>query len=59
MRNERDEFKAKLEETKDFYESALEERFAQMEAFEQECEQLRAQLLQQEEAAGEDLEHRM
>lgn len=35
---------SKRNEQRQFYESALEERFSQMEAFESECEQLKQQL---------------
>ncbi len=39
-----DEMQREMTEQRDFYENALEERFNQMEQFESECIELRAQL---------------
>jgi chaperonin cofactor prefoldin len=42
--NRMEEVKREMNEQKEFYENALEERFNQMEAFESECFELRTQL---------------
>jgi hypothetical protein len=56
LRDQRDEALNKLEENKDFYEAALEERFEQMEAFERECLELRKELADKKGAATKEMQ---